>query len=117
MVVIITGCATVFGGAKNKFVVYEGSPPEAEVFLDGQRIGTTPIDKKISKYLLQDGSLVEIKKDGYHTDSIYIERRVHIGYMLLDVIPGLGLGLAIDLATGNIYRPKNSKINYSLKQN
>lgn len=117
IVLITTSCATVFGGAKNKLVVNEGNPPEAEVYLDGQKVGTTPIDKKISKYLLQEGSVVEIKKEGYETDSIIIERRVHVGYMILDIIPTLGVGLLVDLTTGNIYRPKNNKIDYKLEQN
>lgn len=117
IVFITTSCATVFGSAKNKFVVNEGTPPEAEVYLDGQKVGTTPIDKKISKYLLQEGSVVEIKKDGYQTDSIIIERRVHIGYMILDILPTLGIGLLVDLTTGNIYRPKNNIIDYKLEQN
>jgi len=117
LVAITTGCATVFGGSKNKLVVYEGDPPEAEVYLDGQKIGTTPIDKKISKYLLQEGSVVEIKKEGYQTDSIVIERKVHPWYTLADAVSTIGIGLAIDLATGNVYRPANNRIEYELTKN
>lgn len=117
ILILLSSCATVFGGRKNKFVVKDGTPPAAEVYLDGQKIGTTPVNKKISKFLLQEGSVVEIKKDGYKTDSIVIERRLHIGYIFLDIVPGLVVGLAIDMATGNIYRPKNSKINYNLERN
>ena len=117
IVLITTSCATVFGGSKNKLVVYEGNPPEAEVYLDGQKIGTTPVDVKISKFLLQEGSVVEIKKAGYHTDSIIIERKVHPWYTLADAITGIGIGLAVDLATGNVYRPSNNKIEYQLIEN
>lgn len=117
ILILLSSCATVFGGRKNKFLVKDGTPPAAEVFLDGQKIGTTPVDKKISKFLLQEGSVVEIKKDGYKTDSIMIERRVHVGYMMLDVVSTLGVSLLVDFATGNIYRPKNSKIVYKLEEN
>lgn len=115
--IVLSGCATVFGGRKNKLVVEEGTPPSAEVYLDGQKIGTAPIDKKISKFLLQEGSVVEIKKEGFKTDSILIERRVHVGYMMLDVVSTLGVSLLVDFGTGNIYRPKNSKIIYQLEEN
>ena len=114
IVLVTTSCATVFGGSKNKLVVNDGYPPEADVYLDGQKIGTTPVDMKISKYLLQEGSLVEIKKEGYQTDSVIIERKVHTLYTLADAISTIGIGLAIDLATGNVYRPANNKIEYKL---
>lgn len=117
IVLIATSCATVFGGSKNKLVVYEGNPPEAEVYLDGQKIGTTPVDVKISKFLLQEGSVVEIKKAGYQTDSIIIERKIHPWYTFADAITGIGIGLAVDLATGNVYRPSNNKIEYQLEEN
>jgi len=115
IVLVTTSCATVFGGSKNKLVVHEGNPPEAEVYLDGQKIGTTPVDLKISKYLLQEGSVVEIRKEGYHTDTIILERKVHPWYTVIDAVSTIGIGLAVDLATGNVYRPSNNKIVYELK--
>ena len=114
--VFLTGCATVFGGAKNKLVVKEGTPPSADVFLDGQKLGTAPIDEKLSKYLLQEGSIVEIRKEGYKTDTVVIERKVHPWYSLADIVTGVGIGFAVDVATGNIYRPVNNKITYQLEE-
>ena len=116
IVMITASCATVFGGSKNKLVVHEGNPPEAEVYLDGQKIGVTPVDVKISKYLLQEGSVVEIRKKGYHTDTVIIGRKVHPWYTLIDAVSTIGIGLAVDLATGNVYRPSNNKIDYQLKK-
>jgi hypothetical protein len=58
---------------------------------------------------------VEIKKDGYLTDSVIIERKVHALYTFADAITG-GIWLGIDLATGNVYRPSNNKIEYQLKK-
>ena len=116
LMVFISGCATVFGGFKNKLVIKEGTPPSADVFLDGQMVGTTPVNKKLSKYLLQEGSVVEIKKEGYKTDTIVIERKLHLWYSLADVITGVGVGFAVDVATGNIYRPVNNRIIYQLEK-
>ena len=113
---LLNGCATVFGGYKNKLVVKEGVPESAEVYLDGQKLGSVPINQKLSKYLLQEGSIVEIKMDGFKTDTIIIERKVHPWYSLADILTGVGIGFGIDVATGNIYRPANNKITYNLEK-
>jgi len=66
---------------------------------------------------LQEGSIVEIKKEGFLTDSVIIERKVHPWYTSVDAISTIGIGLAVDLATGNVFRPANSKIEYNLEEN
>lgn len=113
--IMATGCATVFGGYKNKLVVEDGTPPAADIYLDGQKLGTTPMNRKIDKYLLQDGSVIELKAEGYVTDSIVVERKVHPLYTLADVLTG-GIWTLVDIATGNLYRPDLGKIEYDLKK-
>jgi hypothetical protein len=113
--VFFSGCATILGGKKNQLVVEEGSPPTAEVWLDGQKIGDTPLNVKLDKFLIQDGSLVEIKKDGYVTQTVTLNRKVHPWYTLADILTG-GIWFGIDLGTGNLYRPTNNKIQYELEQ-
>jgi len=112
---IFSSCATVFGGKKNRLVVEDGAPLGAVVYLDGQKVGLTPIDKKIDKHLLQDGSKIEIRKEGFQTETIIIERQVHPWYALADIVSG-GIWFGIDLGTGNLYRPVNNKITYELKK-
>jgi len=116
IVIVSAGCATVFGGYKNKLVVENGSPPNAEVYLDGNKIGSAPINLKIDKHLLQHGSIIKIQADGYTPDSTVIVRKVHPYYTLANVFTG-GIWMLVDVATGNIYRPENSKITYDLKEN
>jgi hypothetical protein len=110
-----TGWATVFGGCKNKLVVENGFPPEAVIYLDGQKLGTAPMNQKIDKYLLQHGSIIELKAEGYVTDSIVVERTVHPLYTIADVLSG-GIWVLVDVATGNLYRPNFGKIEYELEK-
>jgi hypothetical protein len=114
-VIFFSGCATILGGKKNQLVVEEGSPPAAEIWLDGQKIGEAPLDVKLEKHLIQDGSVVEIKKEGYETKTVTINRKVHPWYTLADIVTG-GIWFGIDLGTGNLYRPVNNKINYELEE-
>jgi len=77
-------------------------------------LGDTPFETRISKYELQEGSIIEIKKENYETMSYEVKRSPHVGYVisdLLGVVP-----LLIDVATGNIYRPNTNKIVYDLKE-
>ena len=111
---LASGCATIFGGRKNHFAVQEGTPPSAEVWLDGQKLGNAPLDMKLDKRLIQDGSVVEIKKEGYETKSVVINRKIHPWYVLADIVSG-GIWFGIDLGTGNLYRPVNNKISYELE--
>ena len=113
--IIATGCATVFGGSKNKLVVENGTPPAAGIYLDGQKLGTAPMDQKIDNYLLQHGSVIELKSEGYVTDTIIVERKLHPYYTLANVFTG-GIWLLVDVATGNLYRPNTGKINYELEK-
>ena len=113
IILTATGCATVFGGKKNKLFVENGIPPAAEIYLDGQKLGTAPMNRKIDKHLLQHGSIIELKSEGFRTDTIIVERKVHTYYALADVLTG-GIWALVDVATGNLYRPTYGKIIYEL---
>ncbi len=114
--VLFSSCATVFGGKKNRIIIEDGAPLGATVYLDGQRLGMTPIDTKLDKHLIQDGSQLEIRKAGFRSDTIVIKREVHPWYTFADIITG-GIWLGIDLGTGNLYRPVDNKFTYELKKN
>jgi hypothetical protein len=112
LMILFTACATVFGGKKNTLYV-KGVPEVAEVYLDGKLIGKTPLKIRISKYMLQEGSIVDVKTNGYETVSYEVVRRPHVGYVLLNVVSG-AVPLIVDVANGNIYRPNTRQIEYEL---
>lgn len=110
---ITTSCATVFSGKMNTITVHAGNPEKAVVFLDGEYLGETPLKMRISKYKLQHGSLIEIRKKGYETARFQVTRRPHKLYVVADILTGF-IPLIIDTATGNIYRPHTSDLSYEL---
>lgn len=114
VVIFFSSCATVFGGKRNTIKVEAGSPEKAQVYLDGEYLGETPFEARVSKFDLQEGSIIEIKKENYETMTYVVKRSPHIAYVisdLLGVVP-----LLIDVATGNIYRPNTNKIVYELEE-
>jgi hypothetical protein len=109
---MLSSCATIFGGKKNT-VKIAGSPVEAEIYLDNIFLGTTPFEERISKYKLQEGSLLEIRKPGYESEYYEVLRRPHVGYIVLNIFSG-SIPLIVDVATGNIYRPNTRNVSYQL---
>ena len=115
-VAILSSCATIIGGKKNTISTKVVDPPEAKVFLNNKEIGQGVFNIKVSKYDLQEGDVIIIKNDGYINDTIIIERKINEWYTVADVVTTLGLGIIIDVANGNIYRPNTQNIEIKLKK-
>lgn len=109
----LSSCATIFGSKMNTIKVNIGSPDSALVYLDGEFIGEAPFKIRIPKRTIQEGSLIEVKKDGYETMQYEVIRRPHAGYVILDILGGV-VPMVVDVANGNIYRPNTNNIEYEL---
>jgi len=112
LVFLLSSCATIFGGKKNTIKI-DGIPDKSEVYLDGNKIGETPLKLRVSKYLIQEGSIIEVRSPGYKTLVYEVVRRPHVGYVLLNIVTG-SIPLIVDVANGNIYRPNTRNIEYDL---
>jgi len=113
-VLMFSSCATIFSGKKNTINVMAGSPKNAQVFLDGKLIGEAPFKMRVVKTDLQEGSLIEVRKDNYKTMVFKVKRSPHVAYVVADIFSGV-IPLVVDVATGNIYRPNTRKIEYVLE--
>lgn len=109
------GCATLFGGKYNTLVLDSENQLPAKVYIDSVYVGDVPGKLKLEKKVIQHGSKLEIKADGYETEKHILVRKLHPIYTIADVFT-LGLGLAVDYATGSIYRPIPRKFNYKLEK-
>jgi len=59
----ISGCATVISGT-TQTLTFNSEPTGAEVYLDGARIGSTPVSLSVKK---NEKDTVMIQKEGYKT--------------------------------------------------
>ena len=116
---IFQSCATVLGGKKNSFIVKDSCPKNTKLYLDSAYIGTGPGKIVLEKGEIQHGSILELKADGYKSQTYLILRRINALYTIADIGTG-GIWLGVDLATGSIYRPKprvfSCDLNESIKQ-
>jgi hypothetical protein len=113
LAILLNSCATILGGKKNTVNVKPGNPDKALVFIDGELLGEAPLKVRVSKYKLQEGSILEIKKEGFQTLRYEVVRTPHVVYVAADILFGL-IPLVVDVADGNIYRPNTRNIEYVL---
>lgn len=115
LLLIGQSCATILGGKNNSLVLHCETPVSSGIYIDGVYAGEAPGKIKIEKEVIQHGSILEIKTEGYTTRKYLILRKQNPYYSLADILTG-GIPLAIDYATGNIYRPFPRKITYTLEK-
>ena len=103
-----SACATLFA-SKNTMAPMSSDPPGAEVFVDGHRVGQTPMTLELSH---KSEHVITFRKAGYKEATCTIGRSVGAGWIVLDVIGGL-IPVIIDAATGSWYgsNPKLCSVN------
>ena len=102
--ILSQGCATILGGRTNKLVFTGSSNVPAQVFIDDTLRGEAPGEIVLPSRVIQHGSMLEIRADGYATQEYLILRKPHAGYIVADFIIG-GVPLIFDMATGHLLRP------------
>ena len=111
--ILFSSCATILSGGKTKIRVYDGMPPNAQVYVDGNYVGTAPCKFKVHKTMKNAQHKIDIKATGYETQTVTTNRKFSAGFFVLDIFTGV-LWLVVDFATGNLYKQKPKKIHYNL---
>lgn len=115
MMLSLQGCATIFGSKTNSLVFTGDTVLAAKVYIDGVEIGEANGKLKVSREVIQHGSTLEIKKEGYETEEYLILRKPHAGLTVANFLVGV-IPLGVDMATGNLYRPEPRKFEVELKE-
>lgn len=71
LTILFSGCATVIKGS-DQTLTFNSQPDGAQVLLDGTSVGVTPLVVKVKKNTV---SVVSVKKDGYVTQMLPIEKK------------------------------------------
>ncbi len=96
LALLSSGCATIFGSHKAE-MDFTSDPGGAEVLIDGQSIGHTPLKVELSNH---KPLLVTFRKAGYQDTMCRLDTKVGAGWVVLDVLGGL-IPVVVDVATGN----------------
>ena len=114
-ILVLQSCATIFGGRASSLQFVNIDSADAQVFLDDSLIGDASGKIKLTKGLIQHGSMLEIRSEGYKTEEYRILLKPNPGYVVADIFVG-AVPLIIDFGTGDILRPQPRKFNVSLEE-
>jgi hypothetical protein len=106
-----SSCAVIFKGNSSK-VDFNSTPAGAQVFVNGNYMGDTPIRLKLES---KGNFQIEFRKEGFKTKTFNITNHVGAGWIILDVLFGL-LPVIVDAATGAWYELDQSMVNAMLEK-
>ena len=107
----ISGCASIFKGA-NEDVKVESSPSGAEVVVNGQPKGTTPVTLSLESKETYDFTF---KKKGYEDRHLSVGHGLGAGWVVLDVLLGI-IPVVVDAVTGAWYSLDRTSISVELDE-
>ena len=92
----LTSCATLFG-KKSHALAVSSHPDGAEVYVNGFKMGTTPVELNLKA---DKSYTIEFRKKGFESVTRIVNTKVGAGWIILDVLGGV-IPVVIDAATGN----------------
>jgi len=100
-VMLFSSCSTIFQGSRQQ-VTIQSLTKDSKIYVDGDDKGKDNASVRLKR---NRNHAIAIKKDGYETKIINIEKHTQAGYVVADVLLALtGYGLAwiiVDAATGS----------------
>lgn len=110
LAVELTGCAAILGKKQKDFDL-TSTPPGADVYENGNRLGSTPLKVKLSN--TQNHTFV-FRRQGFQETTCTLNKGTGGGWVLLDVVTGL-VPVIIDAATGAWSQTKGHACNGQLE--
>jgi hypothetical protein len=96
---LCAGCAALEKGTHEE-VDFASEPTNADVYVNGERMGTTPVTLKLES---KETYKIEFKKKGFGTKTYMITNHIGTKWVVFDVILGLAPVL-VDAITGAWYQ-------------
>ena len=109
-VLVLSSCATLFND-KDPPIGIDSNPAGAEVFVNGNYVGTTPVEVKLT--VRQEHAIV-FRKEGYEDKTYHLSNSVGVGWIVLDILGGL-VPIIVDAATGDWMELNQETVNVVLK--
>lgn len=105
---LFVGCAATFMRGTSQIVQFNINPPGSTIEIEGQEY-TSPASVELDR----NGSYrVELKREGYATQTIMIRKKVSGGWVFWGLVTGW---IIVDLITGAIYELSPDSVTVSLE--
>jgi PEGA domain len=106
-----TACAAVLGSHQKTFDL-QSTPQSADVYVEGNRLGATPLRVKLDNH--KNYTFV-FRKEGYKDASCSLNKATGGGWVIFDVLTGL-VPIVIDAATNSWSQTQGSHCTGSLEE-
>ncbi len=110
--ITMMSCATLFSPKKNPQVTVQSTPMDAEVYINGEYVGNTPLVRKLSH---KEEHSITVRKEGYRQQNRALVNRVGGGWIVLNILGGL-IPIIVDLATGDWYELEEESVHILLQE-
>jgi hypothetical protein len=104
-----TGCASIIHGSTQN-VDIASAPDDAEVWVDGARMGKTPTRLTLKR---GDSHTIKVQKEGFKETTILIDKQVS-AWIIGNVVFGGLIGCGIDFISGGAYDLKPDRVDVNL---
>jgi hypothetical protein len=109
-ILYLIGCATVIKGGYGDIDV-KSDPRRAEVFVDGELVGETPITVDLRT---NQTHIIEFKKEGFETKTYILHHHLGAGWLVLDLL--FWPSLIVDAITGDWYTFDEYEVSVKLEK-
>lgn len=90
-----TSCAVMFNGSKQDIII-RSMTPESQIYVDGQKVGEDAVNVKLAR---KSNHVVMVKKEGYETETVNLEKHLEWGWIVVDGLLNW-FGFLTDAPTG-----------------
>jgi hypothetical protein len=111
LLVLVVGCATIVSG-QHQEVNITSTPTGAEILVDGQSRGITPLIVDLTR---KQKHVLQLRLEGYQPYEVVFERKFN-GWAIGNVFLGGLVGLGVDLISGATYKLSPVQVNAALTQ-
>ena len=102
MTVLLNSCGVMFGGSKYQATIIAKDHPNAEIYVNGKKLGN---GQATALFPREKNLIVELKEPGCETKTQTFGTSFRTGNFILSVFTWGLIGLLIDLGTGASYKP------------
>lgn len=108
---ILTNCGTIMQGSKQQ-VGISSNPSNADVSINGQSKGTTPVSVDLKR---KDSHMIRLELAGYEPYETTLTRKTS-GWVWGNIVFGGLIGLAVDAAAGGMYKLTPEQISAEFRE-
>jgi hypothetical protein len=102
---VFNSCGVMFGGSKYNGTIKVKDHPNAEIFVNGQKLGS---GQATSLFPRNQALVVEVKEEGCPNKTQTFDKSFRTGNFILSVFSFGLIGLGVDLGTGASYKPAHN---------